>query len=493
LPLALRVAGARLAARPAQAIDSLVTELADEQDRLAVLATEDADTSVEAALRLSYRALPAAAARLFQLLGLHPGTTIDLPTASALAGTDHTDTRRVLKTLTAAHLVAERTPGRYARHDLVRLYTRHLAVGIDAGDTAAARGRLLDHYYETADSYARILAGQATPPAGHDPAEPVTWIRHEAETIRALVRDAARQHNRRTWQLAYSATFLYGLCHDGAPWWDTLHLGVDAASADGDDEGLANMLRRLAFEEELAGDLESSIEHTAAAIDRTHGSSVPLLRIDLARRLAVVGRTTQALDRLAEAQAGAGDETQPARQATLHNGIAWVLVLCEQPEPALAHARQALELVGDHGVYPLHASAAHTYGRALEKLGRFDEAVAAYRQAAGWAAQLGNPRRQAFNAADLGRLLARLGRAAEARPELESALRLYSRLGLPEADALRDELAGLDRVAPAATTPATGHAGAGAATGDTQGVSRSDVARFVVAGRVNPAGPPARW
>ena len=450
LPLALRVAGARLAAHPGQAIDALVTELADEQDRLAVLATEDADTSVEAALTLSYRTLPPPAGRLFQLLGLHPGTTIDLPTASALAGTDHAGTRQSLKTLTAAHLVTERTPGRYARHDLIRLYTRHLARQLDPAETRDARGRLLDHYYETADSYARILAGQVTPPTGHDPAEPVTWVRAEAETIRALVRDAAGHHeHRRTWRLAYSATFLYGLCHDGAPWWDTLRLGVDAATADGDDEGLVNMLRRLAFEEELAGDLDASIEHTAAAIDRAHGSSVALLRIDLARRLAVRGRTGQALDRLAEAQDGADEETQPARQASLHNGIAWVLLLCDQPERALVPARRALELVGDQAVYPLHASAAHTYARALEKLGRFDEALAAYRQAAGWAGQLGNPRRQAFNAADLGRLLVRLGRAAEARPELEYALRVYSRLGLPEADELGDELARLDPGVPA--------------------------------------------
>ena len=70
LPLALRVAAARLATSPGMTVAELVEELADEQQRLAALATADTNLSVEAALSLSYHTLQAPAARLFMLLGL---------------------------------------------------------------------------------------------------------------------------------------------------------------------------------------------------------------------------------------------------------------------------------------------------------------------------------------------------------------------------------------------------------------------------------------
>src|SRR5260370_685995 len=85
LPLALRVAAARLVTSPGMTVAELVEELGDEQQRLAALPTADANVSVEAALSLSYRTLPPPAARLFLLLGLHPGPDISVWAAAALA------------------------------------------------------------------------------------------------------------------------------------------------------------------------------------------------------------------------------------------------------------------------------------------------------------------------------------------------------------------------------------------------------------------------
>ncbi len=103
LPLALRVAAARLVTSPGMTVAELVEELGDEQQRLAALATADANVSVEAALSLSYRTLPAPAARLFVLLGLHPGPDISVWAAAALAATTTSAARRALTALAGCH------------------------------------------------------------------------------------------------------------------------------------------------------------------------------------------------------------------------------------------------------------------------------------------------------------------------------------------------------------------------------------------------------
>src|SRR5690606_7508654 len=72
LPLAMRIAGARLAARPHRRLAWLAERLADDRRRLAELTAGDLD--VRSSLVLSYRALPPAAARTLRMLA-----TIDAP------------------------------------------------------------------------------------------------------------------------------------------------------------------------------------------------------------------------------------------------------------------------------------------------------------------------------------------------------------------------------------------------------------------------------
>ncbi|MET9191919.1 NB-ARC domain-containing protein [Streptomyces olivaceus] len=87
LPLAVRVAGARLAARPGRPISTMVRALGEERRRLEALAI-DGDHDVLATLDVSYRALPEPAARLYRLLGLHPGREFDGSVAAALLAAD---------------------------------------------------------------------------------------------------------------------------------------------------------------------------------------------------------------------------------------------------------------------------------------------------------------------------------------------------------------------------------------------------------------------
>lgn len=99
----------------------------------------------------SYLQLGAEAARMFRLLGLHPGPDISVPAAASLAAADERHTRHLLAELARAYLVAEQVPGRYALHDLLRAYAADLARDSDSeSERAAAVGRVLDHYLHTA-------------------------------------------------------------------------------------------------------------------------------------------------------------------------------------------------------------------------------------------------------------------------------------------------------------------------------------------------------
>ncbi|WP_235470188.1 AfsR/SARP family transcriptional regulator [Streptomyces platensis] len=146
LPLALRIAAARLMAHPDWSLGHWTAKLADERRRLQELSAHDADLAVESSLFLSYRALSSGAARLFRLLGLHPGADVDAPTAAALAGRDPERTHRHLAELGDAHLVEEQAQGSYLRSDLVRIYAEQLvAVEETPTERDLARQRLRDH------------------------------------------------------------------------------------------------------------------------------------------------------------------------------------------------------------------------------------------------------------------------------------------------------------------------------------------------------------
>jgi hypothetical protein len=122
LPLALTVAAARAAVRPGFPIASLAADLRDTAGRLDALDSGDPGASVRAVFSWSYQQLSAEAARMFRLLGLHPGPDISVPAAASLAAVEKPEARRLLGELARGCLIAEHIPGRYAFHDLLRAY-----------------------------------------------------------------------------------------------------------------------------------------------------------------------------------------------------------------------------------------------------------------------------------------------------------------------------------------------------------------------------------
>ena len=74
------------------------------QGRLDALDVGDPAANVRTVFSLSYRHLPEAAARMFRLLGLHPGPDISAPAAASLAGVPVAEARAALRDLTRASL-----------------------------------------------------------------------------------------------------------------------------------------------------------------------------------------------------------------------------------------------------------------------------------------------------------------------------------------------------------------------------------------------------
>ncbi|MFG1797071.1 BTAD domain-containing putative transcriptional regulator [Nocardia sp. NPDC049149] len=148
LPLAVRIVGARLAARPNWSISSLAERLADEKQRLGTL--RSGDLAVEAAFRLSYDQLDCAQARAFRMLAVPEVAEISLNAAAAILGSDRVLVEELCESLVDLNLMETSASGRYTYHDLPRLFARELHLGPEAAEpVSGALVRLLDFYLAT--------------------------------------------------------------------------------------------------------------------------------------------------------------------------------------------------------------------------------------------------------------------------------------------------------------------------------------------------------
>jgi hypothetical protein len=153
LPLALRVAAELAAVRADMDMRQFAGELGDERRRLDLLdAGGDPRTAISAVFSWSYRRLPAAAALVFRLMGLHPGPDMDALAVAALTGTGAERAADLLRQLARGHLIYPTEPGRYAMHGLLRAYAANVAGTEEkaASDPSVAWTPLLDYYLAVA-------------------------------------------------------------------------------------------------------------------------------------------------------------------------------------------------------------------------------------------------------------------------------------------------------------------------------------------------------
>ncbi|GAB3951531.1 hypothetical protein GCM10027614_53660 [Micromonospora vulcania] len=156
LPLAIRLAGARLAHRPRWRVRDLADRLASGRGPLSELSA--GERSVGDAFALSYAQVGPAAGRMFRLLGLYPGVFFDSLVAAALTDLPLPEAQDLLDGLIDAHLVDEPEPGRFRFHDLVRDFARQKLAEPDAiEERPAALQRLLNLYLHAGAELAQLV------------------------------------------------------------------------------------------------------------------------------------------------------------------------------------------------------------------------------------------------------------------------------------------------------------------------------------------------
>ncbi|SOD64292.1 NB-ARC domain-containing protein [Streptomyces zhaozhouensis] len=283
LPLALRIAAERAASNPYARLPDLIAELRDESSLWDALSTGEGPDAeaVRTVFAWSYRALPEGAARLFRLLGVHPGPEFRLQAASALCGAPVARTRQLLDSLVSAHLLTQTAPDRFEFHDLLRAYAGDQArLDEPEEERRAALHRVLSWYLRSADAAHRLLApgddrlpldGGAAPEvaphaiADHDQAR--DWAEREHTNVLAAARAAARAElHAFCWQLAVAQWRCWTRAAPAAGWLDVAALALASSRALDDRAAEARVLRCLGDAHAQRGDLSASREHHRAAL-----------------------------------------------------------------------------------------------------------------------------------------------------------------------------------------------------------------------------------
>ncbi|MEV6011265.1 tetratricopeptide repeat protein [Streptomyces sp. NPDC051976] len=214
LPLAVALASARLAARPAQPLQTLARALADDSRRLTALDIEG-ETTVSHALNASYDVLSDPAKTLYRTLGLLPLRVFDTHRAAAVCARPLPWAQQYLDELRDANLLEEAGPTTVRFHDLVRVHARARA---DSDDPPASRQealrRMCDWHLHTATAaQQRITPVQYTldrtyayppdlPLPFDDDTSALRWLDERREDLMAVLRCAADNSWHDTaWQL----------------------------------------------------------------------------------------------------------------------------------------------------------------------------------------------------------------------------------------------------------------------------------------------------
>jgi DNA-binding SARP family transcriptional activator/tetratricopeptide (TPR) repeat protein len=473
-PLALAVAAARIAAQPRSPLRSLRAELEEVRQRLGAVPEGDPPIAVRAVFTWAYDALSRPAARLFRLLGVHPGTQLGIPALASLAGIAVMEVRAALAQLTRAHLITELSPSRYGCHDLLRAYAAELAVQVDSDDERQrALHRLVEHYVHTASRASRLLRttqrpiGLDPPPPGVVPEEladraaALAWFTTEHPVLLAVLDRAAETgFDRQAGQLAAAGAAFFDLYGRWADWASTQFVALASARRLGDPALAAQAHRGLAGAYSQLGRYDEAHDHyrQALALFGELGEQIGQARTHLSLSL-VLSRQNRYPDALAQAERAlelfraTGHQIGQARAL---NAIGWYCVKVHDYQRALGCCEQALTMLRELGDRRGEAQTWDSLGYAHHHLGQYLDAVECFEQAVRLCQELGDRYEEATALAHLGDTRAAAEDPAAARRAWQQSLEIFDQLGRSDSDSdpVRAKLHALDHPEPATSTPA---------------------------------------
>jgi tetratricopeptide (TPR) repeat protein/transcriptional regulator with XRE-family HTH domain len=452
LPLALTIAAAR-AVQTGFPLAALAAELAEADRCLDALDAGDTRTQVRAVFSWSYTSLTRPAARLFRLLGVHPGPDISAAAAASLAGCPVAEARLLLTELARASLLAEHTPGRYAFHDLLRAYAADLA---EPPDSPAALVRMLDHYLHSACAADRHIdplrdpitlgpaAAGVVAEAPVDRAAALEWFGAELPALLAAAQLAADTGaDPYSWQLPWALVSLLevnGRLHDGI----TTQESALAAARRAGDRGVQAMThrllgrayQRLTHNESARGHLERAADLYAAVGD-DNGRAHAYIGLAAVERQSC-GAVALALSEQALALYRATGH-RPG-QANALNQIGWHLTLHGDHRTAVTYCTESVALLRALGDRRNEANALDSLAHAYHHLGEHGPAMDCYRQALDLYRAGGYRYREAETSRHIGDAHLAHGDPDAAHAAWQHALRILDDLDHPDAATLRSLL-----------------------------------------------------
>ncbi|MFF4297223.1 BTAD domain-containing putative transcriptional regulator [Streptomyces vinaceus] len=412
LPLAIRIAASRLAARRTWTVSVLAAKLADERRRLDEL--QAGDLAVKATFELGYGQLEPEQQRAFRLLGLADGPDISLSAAAAVLDLPEYDTENLLEALVDCSLLESAAPGRYRFHDLVRLYARACAERDEQppSEREAALDRLMDFYLATASGvYALERPGDRLPAHLSDthypglrftePRAALDWLYTEANPLLASARHAATRLAGPTGRISRAV--------------DLLWAAKDLAESGASSKQYEHAARALCDAAREVGDAH------AEGRARTTLTNIHL----------VAGRFDEADDEARQAMDLAREAGDPLTSCWAPNDRGIIALYQGRHADGERYLLQAIQNFRADGNHIGEASALCNLSRIHVELGRLTSAIDLAEQGIAIYDRMGLTLRLANGRYALGIALTEAGRLGEAKTQLTEALSLFHDNGQP--------------------------------------------------------------
>ncbi|MFB4291531.1 BTAD domain-containing putative transcriptional regulator [Nonomuraea sp. ATR24] len=446
LPLAVRIAGAKLAARPHWNVDQLVARLRDTRDRLRHLS--HGSQAVRATLAVGYQGLTLPAQRLFRLLGLLEAPDFAAWTAAALLDAPPAEAEDLVEELVDVRLldVAGRDRSgqtRFRFHDLTRAYARECAEAAEteAERTAAVRRAVSGWLALTRQAHIKLCGGDYQLPRGgdllwspgpqvtdgHVLPDPLAWIEAERAALVAAVRQSATLAA--CWELAAAAMHpleTRGLYDE----WHAMHeTALASTRATGDVRGQAVALyglARLYFARNELARCEQVIEESLALFDRAadpYGHA--LAQVTLAELHRLRGRAADALACYEQAGDGLARAGDRFTEITRVRGIGRLHFSQGRYDLATRHIRRAIMLADRTGDVRSREFTRIVLGEIELERGDLAAAEDCFSRARACLDELGFPIGIAYAVLGLGMVRLAQHDLADAERRLRHALEIY--------------------------------------------------------------------
>ncbi|GAA3846497.1 BTAD domain-containing putative transcriptional regulator [Sphaerisporangium flaviroseum] len=441
LPLALRIAGARLSARPHWSIEQLVSRLEDETRRLDEL--KHGDMGIRASISLTYDSVSPDGRRLFRLLTLLDSQIFSAWVSAALLNQPLATAQDLLDDLADAQLIETTGVGygvhsQYRFHDLIRVFARErLAAEETPAERNAALSRVLGsllflaeaaHRREYGGDYVQIHSDAPRwplPPKLVDQlvASPLQWYERERSMLVSGIRQAAQAgFIELCWDLAISSVTLFESRVYLDDWRETHQIALTAARQAKDNRGQAAMLYSrgsLYITEQRFGDARCDFEAAVQLFEEVgdrQGTALVIRNIGFLDRLSGQFSDAEAhYKRALEIFRNTGD--QVASAYVLHN-LAQLRLEFDDLHGAQRLLSEALELSRSSGSRRVEAQVLHRIGHTYLQSDQPALAVEVFEEALSVVRNIGDPTGEAYALHGLG--IARLQRRE--LPEAESAL-----------------------------------------------------------------------